>query len=877
MEATPLWDTVRFRASRPDEGGLDLRAFLQDRLALAQYRPQAAPGVIASRLAGRGGEYYVLKNPATKTYYRLSDRDYFLWERMDGSRTVKDLVVAYFSQYRAFAFGRVAGLVGGLKAGLMLSDQPVNVYQRVQGRLQSRRTAYRLARVWQAFLQKQFALSGLDRALESVYRWGGRFLFARPAQVLYLVVTLLGFYAFFQALRAGDYGVLMLGGSLALGVVGLIVANLFADVIHEMAHALTVKHYGREVRRGGFMIYFGMPAFFVDTTDIWLEGKRARLAVTWAGPYSGLVLGGLASIVLLLWPSFMLNPLLFQFAFLSYLTVFFNLNPLLELDGYYLLMDSLEIPMLRHKSLAFIRVGFWEKVRACRIVQTTEVSAQQSQSAKQRELPAEAGSSSKASVVWDWPRALSASFSREEKIFTVFGLLSAAWTAYAILMGAYFWQRRLAGALRDLWAQGGGAGKMLLALGLAALSLLFVLSIGLALLALIRRLVLWASRRGFLANTWVVATLILVAAVTLSLVPTILDNPVLGPAIGVAGLCVAGFFGWHSALAYTGSRFSLVFKLLAFCSLALAAAGAAGAASAAVETSWLVSPGLGAAIAAGLSMLAYASLVVAGLLLFARTSFQALQLAERMLLALGIAAVVGFTVWLAAGGQRPGQDSGEVFVAASQSLLPLLALVLLVPTLFSYWRTTFGPAWAMLALSLAIMAISGLTGLDPLWAYLLLAGGLLLHWVAYSTLALPTDQPQPEVDLSDARRLQRALGWTVSALLAQFRQIAGDRAGRSLVKRFNAYARAADWQVSIAAGKLSDSPPAELSMIERGERSAAALSMLLGLMVEEVGEKLAVRSLQRAYDGLPWEEREIGGQYLYRDCLLYTSDAADDN
>jgi CRP-like cAMP-binding protein len=264
-------------------------------------------------------------------------------------------------------------------------------------------------------------------------------------------------------------------------------------------------------------------------------------------------------------------------------------------------------------------------------------------------------------------------------------------------------------------------------------------------------------------------------------------------------------------------------------------------------------------------MLASGLLVVAGLLLFARTSFQALEPAEKILLALGIAAVAGLTAWLAVGGGQLGPAPGEVHVAASQSVLPLLALILLVPTLFSFWRTPFGPAWAMLALSLAVMVISGLTGLIPLWAYLLLAGGLLLHDVAYRSLALPTDQPQPELDLSDARRLQRALGWTASALLAQFRQIAGDRAGSTLVKRFNAYAQAADWQVSIAGGKISDALPAEPSMSERGERSAAALSLLLELVAGEVGKELTVQSLQRAYDGLPWEEREIGGQYLFRD------------
>jgi putative peptide zinc metalloprotease protein len=79
-----------------------------------------------------------------------------------------------------------------------------------------------------------------------------------------------------------------------------------------MGHALTVKHFGREVPKGGVMLYFGMPAAFVETTDIWLEPKRARLAVTWNGPYTGLIIGGLAAIFIYLYPSASINSFLFK-------------------------------------------------------------------------------------------------------------------------------------------------------------------------------------------------------------------------------------------------------------------------------------------------------------------------------------------------------------------------------------------------------------------------------------------------------------------------------------------------------------------------------------------------------------------------------------
>ncbi len=240
-----LWDTLSHVSARAGEAKAGLRAWIAQKVDLAQYRPAAVPDVVTSKLTGRSGAYYVLKNPEEKTYYRLSDRDYFLWQRMDGTRTVKELVVAYFLEYGSFAFARVATLVAGLKANLFLTEQPVRVYRQVQARLDHRRLLHRANKMWQAFLQLEFAYSGLDRIVGALYRWGGRLLFTRPAQALFIVMSVAGLVLFGRALTTGGYGVVTIAGSLVWGIIGLILANLASILVHEMAHALTVKHYGR--------------------------------------------------------------------------------------------------------------------------------------------------------------------------------------------------------------------------------------------------------------------------------------------------------------------------------------------------------------------------------------------------------------------------------------------------------------------------------------------------------------------------------------------------------------------------------------------------------------------------------------------------------
>jgi putative peptide zinc metalloprotease protein len=830
VELTTLWGRLRDAANRPTEDRLHLWAWLKEKLDLAQYRPQAVEEVTASQLSGRAGEYYVIKNPAQRTYYRLSDRDYFLWQLMDGTRSVKDLVVAYFLEYGSFAFARVATLVLGLKASFFLKERPVNVYRSAREQLLQRRPWKWVDRLWKAFLQKEFAVSGLDGFVGGAYRWGGKLLFTWPAQVLFVVVSGVGLYLFFRISGAGTYSVMTMAGSYWLGVAALIIANLVSVFLHEMAHALTVKHYGREVRRGGFMLYFGTPAFFVDTTDIWMEAKRARLAVTWAGPYSGLILSGLACIAMTVWPDAVVNSVLFKFVFLTNITVLFNLNPLLELDGYYLLMDWLEIPMLRRKSLGFIRSGLWRKLRGLLRAANKE-------------------------------RRVLLSFSREERLFTVFGLLSAAWTAYALYTAGVFWQERLAEGLRGLWVRGGSVTQRLLAAIAVLLSLPFVATTVLFLFRQLSRLVGWATRRGVFNNRWTVAALLLVAVVALSWAPSRLDYAWLPTVLALLSLVSSTVLGALSARNYRGSRLAAFFSWLAGLAVALLLMRVTLTAA-----NWLaLEPGVIRVAVVALGHIAHVSLLVAAALLFVGTNLKELHALEKALLGAGLLIVYGLVLWLCAGQPLAGLLPPEAALVAARCVAPVLALVLLVPTLVSFWRTDLAPAWLVVAAALVTLTVFTLLSVSPLSSYLLLAASLLLHYLAYRRMALPRKQPIAEVDLSDQRRLQRAFGWTAAAAVAQFRQIGGERAAQALAERFNNYALAAGWPVSLVKDDVRDAIPAVQSLIERGETYAAALTLLLDLMSKEIGEKLTVRALQRGYDGLPWEEREIGNQYLFRD------------
>jgi Zn-dependent protease len=108
--------------------------------------------------------------------------------------------------------------------------------------------------------------------------------------------------------------------------------------------------YGRRVRRAGIKVLMIFPYAFVDTSEAWFEPRRRRIAISVAGPVSDLSLGAVFSICCLTLPAGTIRDVVFQLAFAAYVGALFNLNPLVERDGYQILVDLLREPGLRRRA-----------------------------------------------------------------------------------------------------------------------------------------------------------------------------------------------------------------------------------------------------------------------------------------------------------------------------------------------------------------------------------------------------------------------------------------------------------------------------------------------------------------------------------------------
>ena len=144
-------------------------------------------------------------------------------------------------------------------------------------------------------------------------------------------------------------------------IVPLLAMTLFVALIHEFAHGLVCKRFGGEVRDVGFLWIYLMPAFYCNVSSAWrFPNKWDRMLVTLAGPWSSLLI---CAIAVVLWRFSLAGSWIHLTSLLAIsvtgVECLFNLNPLIKLDGYYLLSDWLEVPNLRHRSFSYLKQVFW--------------------------------------------------------------------------------------------------------------------------------------------------------------------------------------------------------------------------------------------------------------------------------------------------------------------------------------------------------------------------------------------------------------------------------------------------------------------------------------------------------------------------------------
>ena len=133
------------------------------------------------------------------------------------------------------------------------------------------------------------------------------------------------------------------------------VVFLGLKILHELGHAMLTRVWGGEVHEMGVMIVAGTPVPYVDASTAGaFRSKRRRMAVAAGGMVAELAVAAVSMYVWLWAEPGVVRTLAFDAMLVGGIsTVLFNANPLMRLDGYYMLADWLEIPNLRQRASAY--------------------------------------------------------------------------------------------------------------------------------------------------------------------------------------------------------------------------------------------------------------------------------------------------------------------------------------------------------------------------------------------------------------------------------------------------------------------------------------------------------------------------------------------
>ncbi len=299
---------------------------------------------------------YVIKDPLTGRFFGLRGPEHFLISQMDGATSIDEAVARFTARFDT-------RLPPGAAEAFFQKMQKLCLFEGIYAEAALSRS-HRWRRpgrsVWSRLLMWRIAAFDPGRLVEKIER-RTRWMF--NTEFVFLAVGIIGLSLLVAGANRSTF-FLGLSEIFQVGsIIGILAAIFVLAVFHEFAHAVALRHYGGSVSEMGILLLYFQPCVYCNLSDAYLlPDKKQKASVMLAGLLVQLVVTALA---VFLWRITEIGTLLNRFCFLvaavSLAVALFNLNPLIKLDGYYLLADWLGLPNLRARAFGYLkrRFVFW--------------------------------------------------------------------------------------------------------------------------------------------------------------------------------------------------------------------------------------------------------------------------------------------------------------------------------------------------------------------------------------------------------------------------------------------------------------------------------------------------------------------------------------
>ena len=322
---------------------------------VAELRPRLRGHVRIHRHFYRNERWYVLEDRISRRMHRFNPVAYYAIGLMDGRRTLQEIWEGALARFGddAPSQDEMIRLLGQLHgADVLQSDVAPDVAELLRRARKATKSTWRQNLL--SPLAVRIPLFDPERVLERwlpwyrpLFGWGGALLWC-----LVVGSALLGAAQHWPELSRDFTDRVLAPQNLFL----MWLTFPLLKLCHEFGHACATRAWGGEVHEMGVMFLVLMPVPYVDASAASAFVQTRRRAVV--GAAGMLVELFIASLALFLWldaqPGIARAVLYNVMLIAGVSTVFFNANPLLRYDGYYIVCDLLQIPNLRSRANQYL-------------------------------------------------------------------------------------------------------------------------------------------------------------------------------------------------------------------------------------------------------------------------------------------------------------------------------------------------------------------------------------------------------------------------------------------------------------------------------------------------------------------------------------------
>lgn len=320
--------------------------FSESWFKVARLRAGLHSSVEIQKQVYRGETWYVVRSSFGSDYFKITPEAYDFIATLTTDLTIEEHWERFLDNYGGAAptQDEVIHVLAELYGHNLLYFKNIPDVGHVFERKSEKKRKERLTTLL-SLISIKIPLWNPDRfltGLTPVYKH----LFSSYAFMLWLLIVITGAKA-----ALGEWSLIAdaTQGMLApANLVYMYAALIFMKLGHESAHATATKHFGGSVRTVGVMFLVLTPLPYMDASDSWfLQERRQRILVSAAGMLFDIFAAAFAAIIWAGTGDGIVHGVAFNVMILgSVSSLFFNGNPLIRFDAYYMMADMLEIPNL---------------------------------------------------------------------------------------------------------------------------------------------------------------------------------------------------------------------------------------------------------------------------------------------------------------------------------------------------------------------------------------------------------------------------------------------------------------------------------------------------------------------------------------------------